>query len=328
MNKETFGAFVAAARKERDMTQQNLADRLHVTDKAVSKWERGLCYPDLTLMEELAAALNLTVAELITCQRQPEPEKEDAALHALLDISDHALKRQRKVVWIKALAVITVFLVLAACVLYGSVITSETVRKTVFMKETDGAEHFLYLDDGGRLLRLQCPEEIYDSVAAGDLSEYSITYTWNRLARTGVVKACVPEAAQVLLGGVMDQVGASTDFGSALGVPCVWMEFRNIYPDPDRPGKYLFTYRLWYSGDGSDYFAPGEETNLVIVSDCRSFCADDYDGDGAAEVFVLTRYDERPYLLIDTENGAVTQEFVTAVPEQVAEAFLRDTAGN
>lgn len=328
MNKETFGAFVAAARKEQGMTQQNLADRLHVTDKAVSKWERGLCYPDLTLMEELAAALGLTVAELITCQRQPGCGEEDTALHTLLDISDHTLKKQRRAIWAKALAVIAVLLVLAACALYGSAMATETVRKTVFMKETDGVEHFLYLDDGGCLLRLQCPEEIYDSVTAGDLSEYNITYTWNRLARTGAVKACGSENAQVLLGGLMDQVGASTDFGSALGIECVWMEFRNIYPDPDRPGKYLFTWRLWYSGDGNDYFAPGEETNLTVIQDCRSICADDYDGDGAAEVFVLTRYDERPYLLIDTENGAVTQEFVTAVPEQVAEAFLRDTAGN
>lgn len=327
MNKETFGAFVAAARKEKEMTQQNLADQLHVTDKAVSKWERGLCYPDLTLMEELAAALGLTVAELITCRRHPECG-EDAALHTLLDISDHALKRQWWAIWTKVLAVITVLLVSAACALYGSVITSETVRKTIFMKEVDGAEYFLYLDDGGCLLRLQCPEDIYDTVTAGDLSEYSITYTWNRLARTGTVETCVPEAAQVLLGGMMDQVGSSTDFGSALGIECVWMEFRNIYPDPDRPGKYLFIWRLWYSGDGSDYFAPGEETNLAVIQDCRSICADDYDGDGAAEVFVLTRYDERPYLLIDTENGAVTQEFVSSVPEQVAEAFLRDTGGN
>ena len=42
MNKETFGTFIAQLRREKGMTQQNLADRLHVTDKAVSKWERGV----------------------------------------------------------------------------------------------------------------------------------------------------------------------------------------------------------------------------------------------------------------------------------------------
>ena len=49
MNKEAFGMFIATERKKAGMTQQALADQLHVTDKAVSKWERGLCYPDLTI---------------------------------------------------------------------------------------------------------------------------------------------------------------------------------------------------------------------------------------------------------------------------------------
>ena len=55
MQKEIFGAFIAHTRKEQGLTQKALADKLHVTDKAISKWERGLCYPDLTLMEDLAA---------------------------------------------------------------------------------------------------------------------------------------------------------------------------------------------------------------------------------------------------------------------------------
>ena len=47
MDAEKFGAFIAAARKEKNMTQKALAERLHVTDKAVSRWERGLGYPDI-----------------------------------------------------------------------------------------------------------------------------------------------------------------------------------------------------------------------------------------------------------------------------------------
>ena len=53
MNKERFGAFITEIRKERHLTQKDLAEKLHVTDKAVSKWERGLSYPDVTLMEPL-----------------------------------------------------------------------------------------------------------------------------------------------------------------------------------------------------------------------------------------------------------------------------------
>ena len=64
---------------ENDLSQQQLADRLHVSDRAVSKWERGLCYPDVTIMEELAAALELSLTELMSCRRQPEPQAEEDA---------------------------------------------------------------------------------------------------------------------------------------------------------------------------------------------------------------------------------------------------------
>ena len=63
MNKERLGDFIGSERKNLGLTQRDLAARLHVTDKAVSKWERGLSYPDGTLLEPLAAALDLTVED-------------------------------------------------------------------------------------------------------------------------------------------------------------------------------------------------------------------------------------------------------------------------
>ena len=62
VNKERLGDFIGSERKNLGLTQRDLAARLHVTDKAVSKWERGLSYPDVTLLEPLAAALDLTEA--------------------------------------------------------------------------------------------------------------------------------------------------------------------------------------------------------------------------------------------------------------------------
>ena len=54
------GALIAEARREKNMTQKELAGLLHVTDRAVSKWERGLNFPDIALLEPLAEALGLT----------------------------------------------------------------------------------------------------------------------------------------------------------------------------------------------------------------------------------------------------------------------------
>lgn len=69
MDNLQFGAFVAQLRKEQSMTQKDLAGRLNVTDKAVSKWETGKGFPDVKLLEPLAQALDVTLVELIQCHR-------------------------------------------------------------------------------------------------------------------------------------------------------------------------------------------------------------------------------------------------------------------
>lgn len=71
IDSQKFGALVAARRKELQLTQKQLAEKLNVTDKAVSKWERGLSLPDIGLLTPLAEALGLTVAELLRGERMP-----------------------------------------------------------------------------------------------------------------------------------------------------------------------------------------------------------------------------------------------------------------
>ena len=63
------GALIAETRKERDLTQKDLAQALHVSVQAVSKWERGLNFPDIALLEPLAELLGLTVSELLSGAR-------------------------------------------------------------------------------------------------------------------------------------------------------------------------------------------------------------------------------------------------------------------
>ena len=65
IDKTAFGEFLAERRKERGYTQKALAERLFVSDKAVSKWERGLSLPDVSLLIPLAELLDVTVAELL-----------------------------------------------------------------------------------------------------------------------------------------------------------------------------------------------------------------------------------------------------------------------
>ena len=66
MDRYVTGAMIRRLREARRLTQSQLAERMHVTDKAVSKWETGRGYPDITLIEPLAEALGVSVIELIS----------------------------------------------------------------------------------------------------------------------------------------------------------------------------------------------------------------------------------------------------------------------
>ena len=79
--KESFGGMIAALRKEKGMTQLDLATRMGVTDKAVSKWERDLSFPDVASLLLLAEVLGVTVDELLQAKTKADefPLREKAA---------------------------------------------------------------------------------------------------------------------------------------------------------------------------------------------------------------------------------------------------------
>ena len=72
MDAQKFGAFIAQCRKEKGMTQSDLAAKIMVTDKAVSRWERGKGFPDINLLLPLAEALEVSVLELMHSERQKD----------------------------------------------------------------------------------------------------------------------------------------------------------------------------------------------------------------------------------------------------------------
>ena len=74
MDELQVGQTIATLRKAKGMTQKELAQLLHITDKAVSKWERGINFPELTLMEPLADALGISVIHLLSLDEASRQE--------------------------------------------------------------------------------------------------------------------------------------------------------------------------------------------------------------------------------------------------------------
>lgn len=118
IDKEQFGAFVATRRKEKQFTQKELAQRLFVSDKAVSKWERGLSMPDVQLLIPLAEQLDVTVTELLNCQRTDSTEAIDAAQVETLVQKAICLsegERQQQTLWQRKGVPIFVLAMLLVC---------------------------------------------------------------------------------------------------------------------------------------------------------------------------------------------------------------------
>ncbi|MDU7537877.1 MAG: helix-turn-helix transcriptional regulator, partial [Peptostreptococcaceae bacterium] len=69
INNEHFGQFLSQLRKEKELTQKQLAEKLYISDKAVSKWERGLSLPDISLLMPLSKIFDVTITELLSGKR-------------------------------------------------------------------------------------------------------------------------------------------------------------------------------------------------------------------------------------------------------------------
>ena len=113
MNNEKMGAFIAELRKEKQMTQRELAAKLNITDKAVSKWERGLSLPDIALLTPLAQELGVSVGELLEGEKEKN-NRDDVA--NTLDYADKAMRNKVRSFRSVAAAVFSVGLLLGIVV--------------------------------------------------------------------------------------------------------------------------------------------------------------------------------------------------------------------
>ena len=333
MDKERFGKFIAITRRDLGMTQQALADQLHVTDKAVSKWERGLCYPDLTMLESLAAALGLTVGDLIACEKHredtPPAGHNETDMHSLLEIANESQKRQKKKIWLIACLLALGAILLAGIIFLLVSANANSLGYAVFTgKKTNADGYFVYVEKGDRLLCLRCPDQqLYDTIEITKEQVYSIKYRWNRFTYRGTLYRCKAEDLNIL-GTPMDVQGSAIGIGSLLGIDCAIKKVKDVYPDPNHAGAYLYTFYFYYNGDGSDYFMGKHmpQTPVLTVEDCRSAVPADYDGDGITELFVLTKYDEEPYMLCELEGDTIVSCFVDEVPADVLEQLEIENA--
>ena len=101
MDKERTGQLITELRKEKGLTQKQLAEALNVTDKEVSKWERGLSFPDISMLEPISQTLDISIMELLAGERKGEDEpltREEAQqiVKESVELSDEEIRHKRE----------------------------------------------------------------------------------------------------------------------------------------------------------------------------------------------------------------------------------------
>ena len=107
MDQLKIGKFIADCRKRKNLTQMQLAEKLGITDKAISKWERGIAMPDSSIMLELCDILGISVNELLSGEKISMENNSQKNEQLLLDMAKE-LERKNKTIWSSMWAIMIV----------------------------------------------------------------------------------------------------------------------------------------------------------------------------------------------------------------------------
>lgn len=331
MNKERFGAFIAENRKQMGLTQAQLADRLHVTDKAVSKWERGLSYPDVTLLEPLADTFGISIDALLRCQ-SPEDDREERkmeeqneSIQTVVEISKENQKGERRH-WLRAVVVMAVTLALIVILFvvqnylfdknnpyHGHEQLLESIELTEHTEQGDYI--YVYAPGTPQLMRLRCADDIdIDRLKTGwhckDGVLYRVVYwmDYDYLTSDEKILCTCEEQPRY------ETVVGFGDFNEAN----VWQAEKPLfgsdtYIGPDYNGNILF-----YGVPTTQQPGPWQVLLSIPLAGVQSYAyqIDDADGDGINELMAYVSREYKPYVLYDiNDSGDIVTSWYDEAPE-------------
>ena len=217
-----IGKYIAGKRKVLGMTQKQLAEKLNMSDKSVSKWERGICLPDVSVYMELCEILGISINEFLAGEDIDEENVEKKSEDNIIQVTKDSKKKQKNLKSI--LAVVTTFAVIMVLVL-GAVFVHKVMQPKNYIIAVDrtSAEmktaELLTGADGAYLFNFYAKEE-YKTLSeyqAGELINKSkvadLDYDGIESAKRGVI-AVIPdfELFRVKLIIADDYSKCSTDF--------------------------------------------------------------------------------------------------------------------
>ena len=120
MDPKKTGMIILEARKRLKMTQKDLADKLYVSDKAVSKWERGLCFPDISVLIPLTEILNISLYDLLRGEKVNKKEVEETLKNTINYSNSEINRKKKKYMVISSIIIFIIVLISVISVLFMS----------------------------------------------------------------------------------------------------------------------------------------------------------------------------------------------------------------
>ena len=144
MTNEKVGKFIKIKRKEKNLTQKELACQLGISDKAISKWERGICCPDISLLKDLGRILGVSVNELLSGEDIDELEKEKTDVILLDTVNKYTSIEKKKN---KKLLIFTIMLLsFYVGLVFVMYLTYNQVSKNSYERNGYNESHYNYFN--------------------------------------------------------------------------------------------------------------------------------------------------------------------------------------
>ncbi len=128
MDQVLIGKFLADERKRKGYTQRQLSEKLGISDKTVSKWERGNGFPEVSLLLPLCSELDITVNELLSGERVSEEEYRKKAEENIVNLVKEAQESKKRMILSAMVAMLTLIAAIPLFVVSGAVLMHNWLR--------------------------------------------------------------------------------------------------------------------------------------------------------------------------------------------------------
>lgn len=141
MDPKKTGMIILEARKRLKMTQKDLADKLYVSDKAVSKWERGLCFPDISVLIPLTEILNISLYDLLRGEKVNKKEVEETLKNTINYSNSEINRKKKKYITISLIIIFIIVLISIMSVVFmsdneiGAIVDRDTIHTINYYSE-------------------------------------------------------------------------------------------------------------------------------------------------------------------------------------------------